>query len=316
MMAAMKKMFLLAALAAATLTSFSCRPQPSSPKEGVTAGAISVRGSDGALRMMLRQAQAFNALYQKASVSVAGGGSTAGIIALNDGSARIAVLSREITQAEDSVIALNGGRAVGYRIALDGLAVIVNRSNGVRKLTFAQLAGIFGGRIGSWPQAGGSGGAIHLALPAPNLGAYEHFRKVVLAGGRYGGRAHACTTAADIVEAVRTHPNAIGLVSYSALYRNWDQWPPEPEPGIRAVPVGLSEASGFALPNQQSINDGSYPLTRPVFLYVNQAVEDRREAAGGSLAHGFITYVSSAEGQRLVAKQGFVPATMPVVIRP
>jgi ABC-type phosphate transport system substrate-binding protein len=69
------------------------------------------------------------------------------------------------------------------------------------------------------------------------------------------------------------------------------------------------------LPDQATINDGTYPLVRPVYLYVNGTVEKRKEASGGSVAHGFITYVSSAEGQRLVAKQGFVPATMSVVIK-
>jgi phosphate transport system substrate-binding protein len=138
----------------------------------------------------------------------------------------------------------------------------------------------------------------------------------VLQGKQYAGKAHPCTTNADIVEAVRTHANAIGLIAYPALYRSWDSWPPVPEPGIRTVAIGLSDASGFVLPDQKTINDGTYPLVRPVYLYVNDSVEGPKEAAGGSLAHGFITYVSSAEGQRLVAKQGLVPATMPVLIKP
>lgn len=292
----------------------SCGRRPAGPKETGTAGTIVVKGSDSAAKLLLREAQAFCATYQGATVSVSGGGSTAGIIALNDGSARIAALAREITPAEDSIIRLNGGTTTGYKIALDGLTVIVNRNNRVPRLTFAQLERIFTGRAADWSQAGGSGGAIHIALPAANLGGYEFFRKAVLGGKQYGGKVHACTTNADIVEAVRTHPSAIGLISYPALYRNWDQWPPLPEPGIRAVAIGLGEASGYVLPNQRTINDGSYPLVRPVYLYVNDAVEGPRETAGGSLAHGFITFVCSAEGQRLAAKQGFVPATMPVII--
>lgn len=311
----MRHSALIALLLAAPLA-VSCGRKPAGPKETGMAGAIAVKGSDSAAKLLLREAQAFCATYQGATVSVSGGGSTAGIIALNDGTARIAALAREITPAEDSIIRLNGGKTAGYKIALDGLTVIVHRSNRVPRLTFAQLERIFTGRLSDWSQAGGSGGAIHIALPAANLGGYEFFRKAVLGGRQYGGKVHACTTNADIVEAVRTHPSAIGLIAYPALYRSWDQWPPSPEPGVRAVAVGLSEASGFALPNQRTINDGSYPLVRPIYLYVNDAVEGPREAAGGSLAHGFITYVCSAEGQRLVAKQGFVPATMPVIINP
>ncbi|MDI6739187.1 MAG: PstS family phosphate ABC transporter substrate-binding protein [Candidatus Edwardsbacteria bacterium] len=311
----MKKINIALAMAAAVIM-VGCQTNPAKPKETSTSGAILIRGSDSGLKLLVREAQRFNELYRNATVSVEGGGSTAGIIALNDGTARIAAVSREITPAEDSIIKRNGGKAEGYKIALDGLTVIVNKNNRVERLTFAQLEGVFTGRIRRWPRVGGSGGNIHIALPAENLGGYEFFKKAVLQDREYSGKVHPCTTNAQIVEAVRTHANAIGLVAYPALYRSWDKLPPQPEPGIRAVAIGLSEASGFALPDQKTINDGSYPLVRPVYLYVNDAVESRMEASGGSLAHGFITYVSSAEGQRLAAHQGFVPATMPVFIKP
>ena len=309
----MKKSFQIFLIIALALS--GCQRQPSGPKENGTAGRILVKGSDSALRLMDREAQAFNAIYLQATVAVSGGGSKAGIIALNDGTARIAVLTREITPDEDSIIGLNHGKVDGYRIAFDGLTVIVNKQNSVQRLTFAQLERIFSGAVSDWSAVGGSGGAIHIALPAENLGANEQFRKAVMKGQPYSGKVHPCTTNVQIVEAVQQHANALGLVAYPALYRSWDEWPPAPQTGIKAVAVGLSSASGFALPNQKTINDGSYPLVRPVYLYVNDTVERQLEAAGGSLAHGFITFVSSAEGQRLVAKQGFVPATMPVVIK-
>ena len=118
-----------------------------------------------------------------------------------------------------------------------------------------------------------------------------------------------------MIELVKQHPSAVGLVTMAALYQNWDVWPPVKETGIKAVAIGFSRDRGFFLPNQKTVNDGEYPLGRPVYLYVNETVENTYSQGMSSLAHGFISFVSSAEGQKLVAQQGLVPATMPVVFK-
>lgn len=295
------------------LTLFGCEQGPQST-ETQTSGRIVVTGSDGAAKMMRRQAQRFMALYPKAEVIVSGGGTTAGIIALNEGRARIAVVSRDLTPEEDSIISLNGGKAKVYKIAHDGLAVIVNAGNPVKQLTFDQLASIFSGRVGRWSVAGGSLGIL-VAAPAPNLGAREYFQKTVLRDKGWAAKAYPCSSNAQIAEMVARYPGAVGLVPMSYLYRDWDVWPPEREKGIKAVAVGLVRESGFVLPHQGTVNDGSYPLTHPLYLCVNQTLEQTFTGGSYSLAHGFITFVSSNEGQQIIAKQGLVPATVPVMIK-
>ncbi|HBE72770.1 MAG TPA: hypothetical protein DDW31_01490 [candidate division Zixibacteria bacterium] len=295
--------------------SIGCQDQPRKPEESQTQGRIVVKGADSALKLMRRQSQAFMQLYQKAEIVVDGGGSKAGIAALNDGRARIAVMTRELTSQEDSIIRANGGRPKGHRIALDGLAVIVHRSNKVERLDMDQLAGIFSGRITSWAQVGGSGQRIVPVYPGPNTGGYEYFRDRALKGGDFAAKSYPCTTTAQIVDLVKEHPSAVGLVTMSALYQSWDIWPPAREQGIRAVALGFGRERGYFVPNQKTVNEGEYPLTRPVYLYVNETVEKTFSQGMSSLAHGFISYVSSADGQKLVAQQGLVPVTMPVIIK-
>jgi phosphate transport system substrate-binding protein len=302
-----------ATLLLALLLSAGCNQGPQST-ETQTSGRIVVVGSDGAWKMMRRQSQRFMALYPKAEVAVSGGGSKAGIIALNEGRARIAVVSRGLTPEEDSIIALNGGKAKAYKIAHDGLAVIVNSKNPVKQLTFEQLASIFSGGVDRWSVSGGSLGIL-VAAPAPNLGSREYFQQVVLKEKAWAAKAYPCTTNAQAVEMVAKYPGAVGLVPMSYLYRDWDVWPPEKENGIKAVAVGLVRESGFVLPNQGTVNDGSYPLIHPLYIYVNETLEKTFNNGMYSLAHGFITFVSSNEGQQIIAKQGLVPATVPVMIK-
>ncbi len=302
----------LAFLAAAAL---GCQAQAPKLEETQTQGRILVKGSDATLKLMRRQSQAFMQLYPKAEIVIDGGGSKAGIAALNDGRARIAVMTRELTAQEDSIIRANGGQPKGYKIALDGLAVIVHKSNTVERLDIDQLAGIFGGRIADWSKVGGRPGKIVPVYPAPNLGGYEFFRDRVLRGADFAAKSYPCSTTAQAVELVREHPSAVGLVTMAALFQSWDTWPPVREKGIRAVSIGFGRERGYVPPNQKTVNEGEYPLTRPVYLYVNETVEKTFSQGMSSLANGFISFVSSAEGQKLVAQQGLVPATMPVIIK-
>jgi len=309
------KVFKAIVLALLGALATGCQDQPRKPTETQTQGRIVVKGSDSVLKLMRREAQAFMQLYQKAEIVVDGGGSKAGIAVLNEGRSRIAVMSRTPTAQEDSVIRANGGQPKGYQIALDGMAVIVNRKNSVERLDLDQLAGIFGGRITNWRQVGGQGPAIVPVFPGPNTGGYEYFKNLVLKGRDYSARSYPCSTTAQAVDLVREHPSAIGLVTMAALYRSWDVWPPEREAGIKAVAVGFSRARGYFLPNQKTVNDGDYPMTRPIYLYVNETVENTYNQGTSSLAHGFISFVTSFEGQKIVAKQGLVPTAMPVIIK-
>jgi len=305
----------LTILAVLAAFGIGCQEQPQRPEETQTQGRITVKGSDGALKLMRRESQAFMQLYPKSEIVVDGGGSKAGVAALNDGRARIAVMTRELTAQEDSIIRANGGQPKGYRIALDGMAVIVHRDNRVARLDINQLAGIFGGKITNWARVGGPKLDIVPVYPGPNMGGYEFFRDRVLGGADFAAKSYPCSTTAQIVQLVKDHPSAVGLVTMSALYQSWDAWPPVREAGIRAVDIGFGKERGFFTPNQKTVNDGDYPLTRPVNLFVNETVEKTFDQGMSSLAHGFISYVSSVEGQKLVAQQGLVPATMPVVIK-
>ncbi|MBU1355105.1 MAG: PstS family phosphate ABC transporter substrate-binding protein [Candidatus Edwardsbacteria bacterium] len=299
----------------ALLPLFGCGPQNSGSEESQTAGRIVVKGEDVAIRMIRRESQSFMALYSKSAIAVDEGGSKAAIADLNEGRIRIAVMNRPITSAEDSIIKANGGLAKEYKIAYDGLAVIVNSKNKIQRLDFEQLSGIFSGKITSWRRLGGNIENLVPVIPGPNMGHYEYFQQLVLNGGEYAAKTYPCTTTAQIVELVKTHPSAIGLVSMGALYRNWDVWPPIKETGLKALEIAQVKESGYFYPNQKTVYEGNYPLSHPLYMYVNDVLENTYSQGMSSLAHGFITYISSAEGQKIAAQQGYVPATMPVTIK-
>jgi hypothetical protein len=128
----------------------------------VTEGTLRVVGSDAALPLVRAAADTFVAYYKRAQVTVEGGGSVAGLEALINKNADIAVLSREPLASERQA-----GREVGVDIALypfayDGLALIVHRDNPVYALSFSEARALFSGQTTDWAAVGGSPGWIRV----------------------------------------------------------------------------------------------------------------------------------------------------------
>ncbi|MEW6686493.1 MAG: PstS family phosphate ABC transporter substrate-binding protein [Candidatus Edwardsbacteria bacterium] len=283
--------------------------------ETATAGYIVVQGSDTASPMMLRAAEVFMDLYSKAKILVLGSGSKAGIAALNEGKARIAVMSRQLNSQEKKILTLNGIEIEEFKIALDGVAVIVNPTNTMERLTLPQIAKIFKGEIRNWQSLGGLNLPIIVVTRASNSGTYEYFQNEVLAGHKYSVKAYPCTTTIQVIEMVGKYKGAIGYIGMNRLYRSWEPWPPQPDERIKTLSVAKDAKSDFIYPDQETVDNKTYPLIREIYLYTNKNEENKHERGLSSLANGFVSFLMHSQGQKVVAAYGFVPVTVPVKIR-
>ena len=216
-------------------------------------------------------------------VSVAGGGSTAGIAALIDGRADVCASSRPLTAAEAQALYRRYAKlGVRVQVARDALEVFVHPDNPVRGLTMLQLKGIFTGRIRQWEKVGGAGGTIEVLIRPPSSGTHGFFRAVALDGEEYASHATVIETTAELVELVRADETAIayGGMAYE-------------QEGVVAL------ALDGAAPNAPAARSGAYPLSR--YLYVITV------GPPAGLVKRFVDFTLSSEGQRLVAEAGFIP---------
>ncbi|ATG48343.1 cell envelope biogenesis protein OmpA [Celeribacter ethanolicus] len=173
-------------------------------------------------------------------------------------------------------------------VALDALIPVVSRSNRVERLSLADLAGVFSGKITNWKELGGGDAPVVPHLMRDDLREGSEFRRMILGRGvevpvgvvqlheRYDG----------LVAAVEQDPYAIGLGRMSE--------------GGAVKPLGLSGACGFeAEAAPADIKTEDYPLTRPVFLYTPA----RRLPV---LAREFLAFARSPAAQIVVARTDFV----------
>lgn len=256
--------------------------------------SIQIKGSD----TMVNLGQAWAEKYMEENlgdfVAVTGGGSGTGLSSLISGTCDIAMSSRNIKEKEVLLAKQKGISPYETKVALDGLAVVVNPQNPVSKLTIEQLAGIFTGKISNWKEVGGNNGKIVILSREVNSGTHVYFKEHVLRKGdpnskeEFAPSALLLPSSQAIADEVANNPAATGY--YGMGYISAKQKP---------VAIAKDEKSDYVAPTIENVLSGKYPISRPLFLYTN--------ASPQSLVKKFIDFCLSKEGQEIVLKTDFVP---------
>lgn len=261
--------------------------------EPAAAQAIENKGSDTLVNLALAWAELYMAKEPDVRISVTGGGSGTGIAAMINGTVDIANASRAMKDQEKKAAEANGITPIEFVVARDAIAVVVHPSNPVDELTLQQLSDIYTMKITNWSEVGGEDRPIVLLSRESNSGTYVYFLENVI---RLGDSKSELLFAPDtllmpssegISVEVRQNPNAIG---YDGLgYVTDDQ---------KMIAVARDEGGPFVLPSVATVNDGSYAISRPLYMYT------AGEPTGAIKV--YLDWILSG-GQALVSELGFVP---------
>jgi phosphate transport system substrate-binding protein len=276
----MKKLLSIATLAAMVTT--------------LVAGEVIVKGSDTMLNLTQRLAEAFSAANPDITVSVAGGGSGVGINAVVNNEVEIGNASRAIKSKEISSARANGVNPVEYAIAVDGLCVITNEKNPVKKLTITQLGDIYRGKVKNWSEVGGPNKPVSLYGRQSNSGTFVFFREMAVKG-EYAQSMRQMNGNSQIVEGVKADLGGIGYVGVGYVR----------DGGINVIELS-SDGTNYSSPlDKSAVEAGTYPLARPLFQYTNGKVKGD--------AKTFIEFELSPAGQKIVEEEGFFPLNKSLV---
>ncbi len=310
----MKKLVLALGLAASTAFAAqgalaqAVRVDPNLPTyqrtTGVSGNFTSV-GSDTLNNLMTLWAEAFKRQYPNVNIQIQGAGSSTAPPALIEGAANFGPMSRLMNAKEVEAFE----KKFGYKphpipVAIDALAVYVNKDNPIQGLSIPQVDAIFsatrkcGGKedITSWGQVGMTGEWANrtIALYGRNSvsGTYGYFKEKALCKGDFKRNVAEQPGSASVVQSVTGQLNAIG---YSGIgYKT---------SGVRALPLAHKDGAPFVEPDAKHAIDGTYPLARVLYVYVNK----RPNQPLPPLEREFVKLVLSKQGQEVVVKDGFVP---------
>lgn len=260
------------------------------------ATVVSVKGSDtigGVLGQEI--ARSFEAGHPGVEVKWEALGSATAFVGLFDGSAQLGAASRSVNEKELAEAKRLGLSLNEFVIGYDGVAVIVHPDNPIQKLSIDQLSEIFTGRLKNWKEVGGPDLPIELISRPPYSGTHAFFKARVLRRGNEKGPEEFAAGAAvveDNGEILHRVSRQRGAVSYVGL-----GWVKRPE----VKPIGVVAAPGQPAiqPSRETVRTGKYPIYRPLFIYTVGTTRGP--------ARDLLTYILSAEGMRLVAKNDFIP---------
>ncbi|KNZ33708.1 MAG: hypothetical protein AD742_04565 [Methylibium sp. NZG] len=233
--------------------------------------SLTVAGSETVRPLVAACIESYTTKNPRAAVTVQGGGSAQGIAAVIDRRIDIGMASRPPNARERELASARGVELVMYELALDGVAVIVHRSNPVDALDLDQLRRVFSGEIVRWTDLGvaaaGRGGAASAGLGddrivpvarAPGSGTGDLFDEQVLAGTALGPATRRVATNEAIVADVASEPGAIGYTSLDALK--------QAEPDAKVVGLRGKREPTATTPTADTLRSRTYPLTRVLYL--------------------------------------------------
>ena len=247
---------------------------------GRVSEAVIVAGSTSVQPYAEMLAEEYGAMNPEIEIDVQGGGSSAGITAAVSGAAHIGMSSRELYENETE----EGLEAIEF--AKDGLAIIVHPLNPVESLSLRQVRDVYAGRSNGWNELseGGSGTKIHVITREEGSGTRSAFESLVMGDETISPRSIVQDSNGAVRQLVSDDVNSIGFISLGLV-----------DETVKAVRLDGVVAS------YANIENGTYSLYRP-FLFVT---------AGGPSGHAgeFIDFALSAEGQRILAREGLIAKT-------
>jgi phosphate transport system substrate-binding protein len=298
--------FVVHLLAMPAATALDQSLPPYKPVTGI-AGQIKSVGSDTLNGEMELWAKAFSERYPDVKLAIEGKGLATAPPALLDGTSQFGPMSRPMTTAESEAFEKKFGYKVSnLAVAVDALAVYVNKDNPILCLTMEQVDRIFsstrkgsGGKsIDTWDDVGlaGEWATKPISIYGRNeiSGTYEFFREIALYSGDYKQEVKQQPGSEAVVDNVASDKFAIG---YSGIGYKTD--------GVRAVPLAITSGRECYDTSAEATYSGNYPIARYLYIYFNKKPKEQLDPLRGE----FIKYILSRDGQTLVEKGGFYPIT-------
>lgn len=240
---------------------------------------LMISGSVAVTRFVSLLIAPFIEKHPHVKVAIQGGGSFAGLVALDNGGIDLAMMSRDLNFDEFNLDLHSN------LIGIEGIAIVVHPSMNIKSISLEQLDGIFDGSINNWNALGGPNKRIHFYNRNEGSSTRAFVEDVVLRGSKFARDAKLSDSAIDVLNLIAQDPYGIGYLTNKNLSDK-----------VKAVAI-----NGFEI-NDKTLLLKLYPLSRDMFLVnkksANQATRD------------FVRFSLSAAGQDVFAKHGLTQVSL------
>ena len=292
------------------LTFMACNQnQSGEPDDTPTSGKINISVDETFKPIIDTEISTFESIYKYAKINASYKSEGNAFQDLLDDSARIIIVTRDLTLQEKKYFEDIKLFPHISKIAYDAVTFVTNNSNPDTQFTDEQIKKIITGEIGTWKQINpnSSNNPIQIIFDNNNSGT-SRFLKEYAGNKNLSKNSSAVNSSEAVIDYVSKNKNALGVLGVSWVSDRRDSTLMSFLNKVRVVelsPPDSSEGRGeYYKPYQAYIATKYYPLWRTVYII-------SREARAG-LGNGFTSFVASDKGQRIILKSGLVPASQPV----
>ena len=226
-------------------------------------------------------------------------------------SVRLIISSRDLSESQKALLLKERKLSVrSQKIARDGIALIINKSNPDSLINTVELKKIMTGEISKWSELSATNRTdsdqIRVVFDNPNSSTLRFISETITEGEPLSSNLRALDSNPEVIKYVAQTPNALGIIGVNWISNPNDSTKLSFDNTIRVMSVGIDKdinEENTYKPYPVFLNNGDYPLTRDVLMILS----DLR----GTLPAGFVKFMAGDAGQRIVLKAGLVPATRP-----
>ncbi len=318
-------LLLLAMAVMMALGTASCGNGSKGPTNTSTKGIAKINCDESFRTILDQEIEVFEYTYPEANIMATYMDEAAALDSLLHKQCDLIITSRDLTDAQRDILKKQGRAYRSRKIAVDAVAIIVNNENDIDELSMDDLRDIFTGKVTCWGEVFPTklkNDSIKLVFDNSGSGVMHYMKDKFLNGGKLGANVFATNSTEEVFKRVESHKNAIGFVGVSWISATMDGQAQTIEQRvtdlknknevsaisftdrIKVMNVRGPEQTRGYKPYQAYINDGSYPLFRVIW-----AID---ASAGGTLDHGFYSFLTGTIGQKIILQTGILPAAEPV----
>lgn len=301
-----------------------CQSCQRTPTTTPTSGTMTMCCDNSFQNIMEQEIDVYEYRYPKAHILCRNVSQQEALDSLLQGNTRTIVIGRELTAGEKRILKSKNLTPHWRKIAVDAVALIVNEKNPVDAISMEEISLILSGQLNRWEdvQPEALNRKIDVVFDSPGSGLATYMADSLLHGKNFGPNVISVGSVEKVIQTVKDHPGAIGIVGVSWLTKDLHANDRTTEEIVKEL-TDTTIVDGFAInermenagvktlgimrgttiarrPYQQNIYDGSYPLTRPIYMIT--------VANPGGLPYGFYSFVNGVDGQRLIMRTGILPA--------
>lgn len=286
------------------LLNTGCNKLKKAVPESVITGEAVIAADESLKPFLDSEIDIFEGIYSSSRISCNYAAEFNAVKMILDEHVRLAIVARPFLSSETEYFRSRSMLPESILLGYDAIAVITNSSNRLKALSKAELSKILKGEIQVWEnlQTTGQKGEIRIVFDDKSSGIIRSLNDSLQLGNSVSGNIYFAGSSNRVIEEVSANPDALGLVGFSWLSETDNPRVQALLSSLNVVAVSSSEVADSTksfYPTQANLYNFRYPLMRGVYALFNDPKK--------TPAHGFLSFLTSERGQRLMYRMGLKP---------